>query len=54
MRLLHLQLSRDVIQTSILAEMRPGLLEMERHVGSPALLTDAEHPGVIADTSVTA
>ena len=54
MRLLHLQLSRDVVQTAILAEVSPCLLEMERYVGCNALLTDAEHPGIIADTCITA
>ena len=54
MCLLHLLVSRNIVQTAILAEVRTRLLEMERHVGSDALLTDAEHPGIITDTGFRA
>ena len=54
MRLLHLKLSWDVVQSAILSEMRPGLLEMERHVGSHALFADAKHPVIIADAGIMA
>ena len=54
MRLLHLQLSRDVIQTTILAEMRSRLFEMEPHVGSNTLLSNTKHPIIIADTGIMA
>ena len=54
MRLFHLQVSWDIVQTTILAEVRTRLLEMERHVGSDALLTDAEYPGIITDTGLRA
>ena len=51
MRLLHLLVPRDIVQTAILAEVRTRLLEVDRHVRSDALLTDAEYPGIITDTS---
>ena len=54
MRLLHLLVTRDIVQTSILAEVRTRLLEVEWHVGSDALLTDAEHPGIITDAGLRA
>ena len=54
MCLLHLLVSRDIVQTAILAEVGTRLLEVERHVGSDALLTDAEHPGIITDTCLRA
>ena len=54
MCLFHLLVSWDFVQTSILAEVRTRLLEMERHVGSDALLTDAEYPGIITDTGLRA
>ena len=50
MRLLHLLISWDIVDTAILTEVRTRLLEMERYVGSYALLTDVEHPGIITDT----
>ena len=54
MRLFHLLVSWDVVQTAILAEVGTRLLEVERHVGSDALLTDVEHPGIITDTGFRA
>ena len=53
MCLRHLKFSWYVVETSILAEMRPRLLEVKGHIGRHALLTDAKHPCVVADTSVT-
>ena len=50
MCLFHLLVSRNIVQTAILAEVRTCLFEVERHVGSDALLTDAEYPGIITDT----
>ena len=54
MCLFHLLVSRDIVQMAILAKMRTSLLEVERHVGSDALLTDAEYPGIITDTGLRA
>ena len=54
MCLLHLLVSRDVVDTAILTEVGTRLLEVERHVGSDALLTDAEYPGIITGTCLRA
>ena len=49
MRLLHLLVPRDIVQTAILAEVRTRLLEMEGNISCDALLTDAGYPGIITD-----
>ena len=54
MRLLHLLVPRDIVQTAILAEVRSRLFEVKRHIGSDALLTDADHLGIITDTGFRA
>ena len=51
MCLFHLLVSRNIVQTAILAEVGTRLFEVERHVGSDTLLTDAEYPNIITDTS---
>ena len=54
MCLLHLLISWDIVDTAILTEVRTRLLEMERHIGSHALLSYMENPIIIADTGIMA
>ena len=50
MRLCHLQAAWDVVHATVFSETSARLLEMERHVGRDALLSDAKHPIIVADT----
>ena len=52
MCLFHLLVSRDIVQTAILTEVRTCLLEVERHVGCDALLTDATRRARAASTAM--
>lgn len=54
MCLRHLQVSWYVIQSSIFSEVCSRLFEVERNIGFDALLSDAKHPFVIADTGILA
>jgi len=54
MRLFHLLVPGDIVQTAILAEVRTCLLEVEGDIGYDTLLTDAEHPGIITNTGFRA
>ena len=54
MRLLHLLISWDIVDTAILTEVRTRLLEVKRYIGSNTLLTYAEYPGIITDTGFRA
>ena len=52
-RLCHLLVARDIVDSAILAEVCSCLLEVEGDIGCHALLSDVEHPFVIADTGIT-
>jgi hypothetical protein len=54
MCLFHLLVSRDIVQTAILAEVGTRLLEVERHVSSDALLTKTKNPSIITDAGFRA
>ena len=50
----HLLIARNIVDSPILTEVCSRLLEIERNIGFDALLTNAKHPFVIADTGITA
>ena len=50
--LIHLLVSRNVIEFAILKKMRSCLFEVERNIGIDALFTNVEHPIVITHTGV--
>ena len=49
-----LELSRDVVESAILAKSRPGLLKPEFDARLPALVTERENPLVVAYSGVVA
>ena len=51
-RLSLLEFPLDVVQPAVLDEMRPGLVEAERHVVFHALPPQVEYPGVVAGTGM--
>ena len=54
MRLLHLLISWDIVDTAILTEVRTCLLEVKRYIGSNTLFKYAEYPSIITDAGFRA